>query len=169
MRYYVNNFLIYSFIGYIFESLLKTLFHNNMNNGFLYGPWIPIYGFGVCIIIFIMKLIFNRFKTKRFIKILLLFLISSITLTLLEFIGGSLIYILTKKTFWNYSKLRFNIGPFIALEISIIWGIMSIIITNLIKPIIDKIIKKIPSIITYLVLLIFLIDLIITITRNLII
>lgn len=141
MKYYINTFLIYSILGFIFESILK-LFHSNMNNGFLFGPWIPIYGLGVCIIIFIMRLIFNRFKIKRYIKIILLFIISMLTLTLLEFIGGNLIYMLTKKKFWNYSKLKYNIGPFIALEISLIWGIMAIVITYLIKPIIDKLRTK---------------------------
>ena len=32
-----------------------------------------------------------------------------------------------------------------ALEISLIWGIMSLVVIYLVKPIIDKIIKKIPS------------------------
>lgn len=169
MKYYINTFLIYSIIGYIFESMLKLFFHNSMNNGFLFGPWIPIYGFGVCLIIFIMRIIFNRFKMKRIYKTIWLFIISILTLTLLEFIGGSIIYLFTKKIFWNYSKLKYNIGPFIALEISLIWGISSIIITYVIKPIIDKLIKKIPSNITYLVLFIFLIDFIYTLIIKIII
>ena len=158
MKYYLNTFFIYSILGFIWETLIKYIFFPHMHNGFLYGPWIPVYGFGACIIIFIMRLIFNRFKLKRIYKIILLFLISSITLTILEFIGGHLIELLTNKIFWDYSKLKFNIGHYIALEISLIWGIMSLVITYIIKPIIDKLLKKIPSIITYLVLLIFIID-----------
>lgn len=166
MKYYLNTFFIYSILGFIWETIIKYIFFPHMHNGFLYGPWIPVYGFGACIIIFIMRLIFNRFKLKRIYKIILLFLISSITLTILEFIGGHLIELLTNKIFWNYSKLKFNIGHYIALEISLIWGIMSLVITYIIKPIIDKLLKKIPSIITYLVLLIFIIDLVITILNN---
>lgn len=166
MKYYLNTFFIYSILGFIWETLIKYIFFSHMNNGFLYGPWIPIYGFGACIIIFIMRLIFNRFKLKRIYKIILLFLISSITLTILEFMGGHLIELLTNKIFWNYSKLKFNIGHYTALEISLVWGIMSLVITYIIKPIIDKLLKKIPSIITYLVLFIFMIDLVITILNN---
>ena len=142
MKYYLNTFFIYSILGFIWETLIKYIFFSHMNNGFLYGPWIPIYGFGACIIIFIMRLIFNRFKLKRIYKIILLFLISSITLTILEFMGGHLIELLTNKIFWNYSKLKFNIGHYIALEISLVWGIMSLVITYIIKPIIDKLLKK---------------------------
>ena len=166
MKYYLNTFFIYSILGFIWETLIKYIFFSHMNNGFLYGPWIPIYGFGACIIIFIMRLIFNRFKLKRIYKIILLFLISSITLTILEFMGGHLIELLTNKIFWNYSKLKFNIGHYIALEISLVWGIMSLVITYIIKPIIDKLLKKIPSFITYLVLLMFIIDLLITTLNN---
>ena len=141
------------------ETILKTFFFKSMNNGFLYGPIIPIYGFGACLIIIIMRFIFNRIKVNRISKIMLLFLVSIIILTTLEFLGGHLIKLLTGKTFWNYNKLKYNLGPFISLEISLVWGIMSLIITYLIKPLTDKLERKIPSIITYLVFTIFIIDL----------
>lgn len=162
MKYYLNTFIIYSILGFIMETTLKYLFFPKLNNGFLHGPWVPIYGLGCCLIIAIMRFVFNRIKVSRPIKIFILFMISSIVLTTLEFIGGNLIEILTGKVFWNYEDLKFNFGHYISLEISIIWGVMSLVITYLIKPILDKLIKKIPSIVTYLVLFIFLIDLVIT-------
>lgn len=162
MKYYLNNFLIYSIFGFILETAMKYLLNPNMNNGSLYGPWVPIYGLGVCIIIIIERLIFNRIKANRSIKILLVFITATILLTTLEFIAGNLLELITNKVFWNYDKLKFNFGHYIALEISIIWGISSLIIIYIIKPIIDKFIKKIPSTITYLVFIVFLIDLIIS-------
>lgn len=163
MKYYVNTFFVYSFLGFILETLMKMFFFPNMNNGILYGPWIPVYGLGACLIIFIMRLIFNRFKIKRYQKVILLFLISMISLSILELLGGYLIEYTTGKIYWDYSKLKFNIGHYIALEISLIWGISSLVVTYLLKPFLDKFIKKIPSILTYLVSFIFLIDLICTI------
>lgn len=162
MKYYINVFLIYSMIGYLIETTLKTFVFKGMNNGILYGPWIPVYGLGCCMIIFIMRLVFNRFKLPRWAKIITTFFISMIILTLMELLGGLLIEKIFNKVFWDYSDLKFNIGHYIALEISLVWGIMSMVVIYLIKPIIDKIIKKIPSIITYLVLILFIIDLIFT-------
>lgn len=162
MKYYINVFLIYSMIGYLIETTLKTFVFKGMNNGILYGPWIPVYGLGCCMIIFIMRLVFNRFKLPRWAKIITTFFISMIILTLMELLGGLLIEKIFNKVFWDYSDLNFNIGHYIALEISLVWGIMSMVVIYLIKPIIDKIIKKIPSIITYLVLILFIIDLIFT-------
>lgn len=166
MKYYINTFIVYSMLGFILETTLKYLFFPSMNNGFLIGPWIPIYGLGTCIIIFIMRLVFNRFKVKRFIKVICLFFISSIVLTLLEFFGGNLIELLTGKVFWKYDNLMFNFGHYIALEISLVWGIMSLIVTYIIKPILDKIIKKIPSSITYSVLILIIIDFIYSFITN---
>lgn len=162
MKYYLNVFLIYSVLGYIMETILKTFFIHGMNNGFLYGPWIPVYGFGCCLIIAIMRLVFNRIKVSRWLKIILVFLISACVLTLLELIGGNLIEALTGKVFWDYSNMKFNFGHYISLEMGLIWGIMSLVIIYIIKPILDKLIKKIPSIVTYLALIIFIIDFIIT-------
>lgn len=145
------------------ETSLKKIFFPKLNNGFLYGPWIPVYGFGCCLIIIIMRFVFNRIKESRKVKIFLEFLLSTIILTILELIGGNFIELLTGKVFWDYSSMKYNFGHYISLEISLVWGIMSLVIVYLIKPITDKLIKKIPSIITYSVLLLFIIDVITTI------
>ncbi len=166
ITYYINVFLVFSIIGYIIETTLKTFLFKNMNNGIMHGPWIPVYGLGTVLIIIIMRLVFNRIKVPRYLKIILVFLISTVVLTLIELFGGILIEKLFHKVFWDYSDLKFNIGHYIALEMSLIWGSMSLIVIYIIKPLVDKIIKKIPSVITYLVLLIFIGDAIITFLSN---
>ncbi len=160
--YYLNSFLIYSIIGFLIESSLKYFFLKDMNNGILYGPWIPVYGIGCVFIILIMRFVFNRIKVNRFFKIVLVFLLSAVILTLIELLGGLLIEAIFHKVFWNYSDMKFNIGPYISLEMAFLWGLMSLVLIYLIKPIVDKIIKKIPSIITYLVFVSFIVDLIFT-------
>lgn len=145
------------------ETTLKTFFFHGMNAGFMHGPWIPVYGFGSCLMIFCMRLVFNRIKVNRLSKICILFLMSTILLTVLELIGGNIIEIISGKVFWDYSDLKYNFGHYIALEISLIWGVMSLVVIYLLKPLLDKIIKKIPKQLTYLVLLVFLIDLVISI------
>ena len=109
-----------------------------------------------------MRFVFNRIKVNRFFKIVLVFLLSAVILTLIELLGGLLIEAIFHKVFWNYSDMKFNIGPYISLEMAFLWGLMSLVLIYLIKPIVDKIIKKIPSIITYLVFVSFIVDLIFT-------
>lgn len=159
MLYYINVFLIYSMIGFLMETSLKTFFFHHMNNGTMYGPWIPVYGLGCCLIIVCMRFVFNRIKVNRLSKVCLFFLLSTLTLTLLELIGGVFIEAISGKVFWDYSDLKYNFGHYIALEISLIWGVLSLLIIYVMKPFIDKIIKKIPKYLTYLVLILFILDL----------
>lgn len=162
MNYYINIFFICSFFGYIMETFFKIFIFKDMNNGILFGPWIPVYGLGAVLVIIIMRFIFNRLNISRWIKVILLFICSVLILTLLELVGGMLIEEFTGKIFWDYSNLRFNIGHYIALEISLVWGIFSLAFIYIFKPLIDKIIKKIPRWVTILVLILFVVDVIIS-------
>lgn len=162
IKYYINSFLVYSMIGFLIETSLKFLFLKGMNNGILYGPWIPVYGLGCVLIIFIMRFVFNRIKVSRWLKIFLVFFLSSIILTVIELLGGLLIELVFHKVFWDYSEMKFHMGHYISLEMAILWGVMSLVVIYVMKPYVDKIIKKIPSIITYLVFTTFLADLLFT-------
>lgn len=162
MFYYINIFFLCSFLGFCLETFLKTFFMPAMNNGILFGPWIPVYGFGAVLVIVIMRLIFNRLNIPRWAKIGLLFISVTVILTLLEFLGGILIETIFHKVYWDYSNLKFNMGHYVALEISLLWGIFSLIFIYIIKPLEEKIIKKIPRWLTILVSFLFIIDAIFT-------
>lgn len=161
VNYYLKIFLIGSMLGYLMETILK-IFHPQVNNGILYGPWVPLYGFGSILIIIILRLIFNRTKLKRGIKIILTLVMIVLVVTILELIGGIMIEKLFHKVFWNYSKMKFNIGKYISLEMSLLWGVLSLIFIYLIKPLLEKIIKKIPNLVWYIMFSIFLIDVVVT-------
>lgn len=162
MFYYLNMFLFGSFLGFIFEWILKTLIFTSMNSSILHGPWLPVYGFGVCIIIFIERFVFNRFDMKRIYKIILMFLLVMVITSVVEFLGGVFIEKVFNKVFWDYSNLNFNIGKYVALEIAFCWGILSLLFIYLIKPVIEKIIKKIPKWVSILVFCIMILDFVIT-------
>ncbi len=159
--YYINLFFIYSIFGYILESLLAFSFRKNYNSGILYGPWTPIYGFAVLIMI-IVFLFIKKFNYKNFKEKVVYFIFITIFLTFLEGVGGYLIQLIFKKTYWNYDKLLFNIGHFMSLEISLIWGILAIISMYYIVPKISNLIKKIPKTLTFIILSLFVIDVIIS-------
>jgi len=153
--YYINYFFIFSFLGHILESL----FFNK--SGILLGWWTPIYGIG-CVLILIIHKFIDKLKVKNFTKGLLLFFMCLIILTIIEAIAGYSIEFIFNITFWDYSNYKFNIGKYIALESSLIWGIGSIILIYLIKPFLDKIIGKIPKYLTYLLIILFMLDIFLT-------
>lgn len=153
---YLNIFFFYSIVGYLLESF----FLKDYISGLLYLPWTPIYGLGILIAIYIYNQIKKRFSL--IIELILHFILCAIILSVIEFIGGSLIELLFHKIYWNYDPLKYNFGKYISLESAFIWGIGSTLIVYLINPLIKKILIKIPKIWTKLLTVIFIIDIIIT-------
>ena len=151
---FINLFLMYSILGYSLETLSSLITNPGFNSGMLRGPWTPIYGIAILIIYFINKKL-EMLNLKKWQKVILFFIIITTLLTLLEFICGNLIYIFLNKTYWDYTDFKFNLGKFITLEISLIWGVGA---TYLLLNKSLKIAKKISKFITILLSLVFIGD-----------
>ncbi len=159
--YYINCFFIYSFLGYLLEITISFIKKKRIESGILYGPWTPIYGIGSILILIISKFIFNILNIDKFIETFIAIFIITIILTLLEWIGGTLIEKIFHIVFWDYSEFKFHIGKYVALEISSIWLFGSLLIIYVTQPIFNKFIYLIPSYITYILLFLIIIDIII--------
>ena len=63
---YICLFFIYSFLGWIYETIFCTIKGGKWENrGFLYGPICPIYGTGAALVIFLTELLNkNNFDYK---------------------------------------------------------------------------------------------------------
>ena len=159
--YDINIFLTYSILGFFYECIINFIQDGRFSSGFMYGPWTPIYGIGVLIILYIYKKLKKYNKIKR---LIIMSIISMIVLTLLEYITGNLIELIFHTSVWDYSNYKFNYGKFISLESSLIWMIGSIIIIFIHKKL-KKYIKKIPNQITIILSIVFTIDLVLSIIR----
>ena len=90
-------FIIYSFFGWVLESIFKSILQRKIvNSGLLYGPICPIYGFGAII----MLLFLNKFKYN----LVLLFLAGFIVLSVWEYIVGALLEKKFNTKYWDYSN-----------------------------------------------------------------
>lgn len=156
--YYINCFFVYSIIGFFFEHLIYLLLNHQGDSGILYGPWTPVYGIGILIIIIVSDFIFKNLHASKFLQTLVIFIAIVVLLTTIEFLGGILIEKIFNMTFWNYENLKFHIGKYIALEVSLGWGILSIFVVYVVKPLLDKVIVKIPSWLTIMCICFFLVD-----------
>lgn len=156
--YYIKYFFLTSIFGYVIETTMCKSYES----GILYGPWTPVYGIGSLIIIYFSDKILKKRNINKISKFIILFLFCFFTLSLAELVGGLLIEKLFGYAFWDYTKYRFNIGKYICLEISLIWGLISILFV-FIRPILDRIIKKIPNLLVYLCTIIMIIDIVLTI------
>ena len=157
--YLLNCFFIYSILGFIVEGMFTLIISGHFSSGILYGPWTPIYGFGAILTIIISRKIFKKMHQNKFIETLITFIILMIILTIIEWLGGILIENLFHETLWNYKDYKYNIGKYISLEMSLIWGIISVFVIYFIKPIVDKLENKTPKFITIILIVLFIIDL----------
>ena len=158
MYYYLNNFLFFAILGFIYENILQLILTGELTSNPFYGPWMPIYGFGVIIMIFLTRLIFNNLKIKRWQKIIILFISVTVILTIIELVGGYLTEFIFHKSFWDYTDMKYNFGKYISLEVSLVWGTACLIFLYVVKPLTDKFIKKIPKFISIILLILIIID-----------
>lgn len=158
----LNIFLFYSIFGNLFERIVMYFIDRDYVSGFMGTIFTPIYGIAMLIVLFI----HNRIKfPNNFLKIISEFLIYMVILTILEFIGGVMIENIFNKVFWNYDNFKYNLGIYVSLETSFIWGTLSILSLYLIYPLFKKIERRIPKFITILVSLIFVLNLIVVIVK----
>lgn len=162
IMFYINFFLFFSIFGYLFETICSYIFKSGFNSGILYGPWTPLYGFGVIIIMLLSNKIFESLHLNKVVETIVVFVVITIVLTVLEWLGGVLIEKLFHITFWDYSNYKYHIGKYISLEMSLLWGVGSIILIYLVIPYVCEFIKKIPFFITMFLSSLFIIDVIVT-------
>ncbi len=160
--YYLNTFLIYSILGFLLETIRSFFVNSKFTSGIMYGPWTPIYGLGIVLVIIISNYLFSHLHLSRWVETLITFIIITLVLTLLEWIGGILIEKIFHVVFWDYSKEAFSIGKYISLSKSLIWGVGSIIFIYVLKPLLEGVIKRVPVIVTVILALFMLSDLILT-------
>lgn len=160
--YYLNTFLLYSILGFLLETVRSFFVNSKFTSGILYGPWTPIYGIGIVIVILISNYLFAHLHLSRWVETFITFVIITLILTLLEWIGGILIEKIFHTVFWDYSKEAFSIGKYISLSKSLMWGVGSILFIYVLKPLLEGVIKHIPIPVTIILTLLMLSDFILT-------
>ena len=160
--YYIKIFLLYSLLGFVMESTLFKIKLSKKHSGIFYGPMTAIYGVGIVSIILLDKYFFKKLKCNKILKLLIEFIILTITLSIIEYLGGNILNYLFDIDMWDYSDMSLNFGKYICLQNSIIWGILGTIYLHIFKPFTDKLLNQITNKETYLFLTLFIIDTIIT-------
>ena len=99
-------FIIYAFIGWCTEvsyaALDRGIF---VNRGFLNGPYCPIYGCGVVIVVAVLTPLKDN--------LLILFAGSFLLTSILEYITGFILEKVFHNKWWDYSNKPFNLHGYI--------------------------------------------------------
>ncbi len=158
--YYVNSFFLFSLFGFVLESDIYKIAQSKRYSSIFYGPVTTVYGFGVLALILLKKYVFDKWHFNKFLKLFLIYIICTIVLTLIEFIGGNVLNYLFDVNMWDYTKKACNFGKYICLELALVWGLFGLFYIYYFKSFMDKIITLIPKWVSMIWLVIFFIDLV---------
>lgn len=120
-------FFIYAVLGWIWETFYcwaRSGFF--VYRGLLKGPYCPIYGFGVLLVLF---LVIPVEETA-----LELFIFSVIVVTALEYSTGYLLEHVFRVRLWDYDNMPLNIHGRVAIPVSIFWGFCCVLVVKCIQP-----------------------------------
>lgn len=133
-------FFVGSVSGWVLELLFRRFISSAnperkwINPGFCTGPYVPLYGFGLCIMFLIASLEqYSIVKSPVWNKILL-FVFAAAAMTAIEYIAGIMCLKITKVRLWDYSNEWGNIQGIICPRFSLIWALLSAVYYFLIHP-----------------------------------
>ncbi len=142
----MNIFLVYAFLffmgslfGWCLELVYRHWFskanpeHRWINPGFCIGPYVPLYGFGLCILYFMATIISDIKIVGVWEHVLALVLIAA-ELTLLEYLAGLFLLKVANVRLWDYSMMRWNVNGLICPRFTIYWTLLGVVYYYLIHP-----------------------------------
>ncbi|MBR3134677.1 MAG: DUF975 family protein [Clostridia bacterium] len=158
---YILFFFIFAFAGWIWEVGYFALhFGVLVNRGAMYGPWLPIYGFGCTLAI----LLFSKFKLLKKIQTnpLKTFFCVMVACTILEYLTSIYLELRTGHKYWDYTGIFMNINGRVCLENSIFFGAGGCLCIYFVGPWLQKrtnlITEKTRLVICTILICLFLID-----------
>lgn len=130
-------FFVGSVLGWVLELLFRNLTHRQekmVNPGFCTGPYLPIYGFGLCTLYLLAGLERYNFIQDPFWNRAVLFAAMAVCMTLIEYIAGVFMLKYLKVRLWDYSGMKGNIQGIICPVFSLAWAVLGAVYYFLIHP-----------------------------------
>lgn len=157
-------FFIYSFLGWCVEVAFVAVTAGKVTNrGFLNGPVCPIYGCGM------IGVLLALLPVEK--NVWLLFLGGMVICSAVELFGGWILDKIFHMRWWDYSDEKFNIGGYVCLAFSFMWGMAVVFAVKFVHHPIMAVVKKIPFQIQVIIVVVcgvvFVVDMIVTL-KNLI-
>ena len=128
--------LLYSFIGWVYESIVVSVQERRLvNRGFLNGPICPIYGVGAVGAAVLLAPLRDPVP---------LFVAGAVCATVLEYVTSWAMEKLFDARWWDYSQYRFNINGRVCLLGAVIFGTFSVVIVRWVQPLVWRLTLMVP-------------------------
>ncbi len=134
---WLGCFYIYCFAGWIFESTYVSIRTGRfVNRGFLRLPMLPLYGTGAVMMLWVSLPVQDH--------LILVYLSGVLAATALEYVTGWAMERLFKVKYWDYSNQKYNLNGYICLTSSIAWGFLTILLTEVLHPPVERLLFRLP-------------------------
>ena len=133
-------FYIGSSLGWVLELFFRRFISGNnpermwINPGFTAGPYVPLYGMGLCILYLVSRLSERRQIADPVWNHILMLLLMAAAMTAIEYIAGIMTLKVMHTRLWDYSKRWGNIDGLICPLFSAIWALMGAIYYFFVHP-----------------------------------
>ena len=143
----MNVFLVFAFLffigstfGWVLELFYRRFFSRNnpdrkwINPGFCTGPYLPLYGTGLCFLFMIASV--QRYINfgNYYVNIAFLLVSMAAAMTVIEYIAGIMMLKNSHIRLWDYSREWANIQGVICPKFSFYWGILGAVYYFFIHP-----------------------------------
>ena len=129
---YLWYLIIFSILGLILECVINFIKAKTTDTPFLVttGPFCIFYGIGAILTI----LCLQQYKGKK----IKLFIIGCILMSAIQYALSFILETIVGARLWNYTWSKFNINGRVCLEYAILWGIITVILIEVLKDFVDK-------------------------------
>ncbi len=133
-------FFIGSVLGWAAEVLFRRYISSAnpgrkwINPGFCTGPYLPIYGCGLCLLYLIALLEDLHIMQNPLLNKLAMFLSMAVCMTVIEYIAGIVILKTTNVRLWDYTNEWGNIQGIICPKFSLIWALLGAVYYFIVHP-----------------------------------
>ncbi|MBR0208046.1 MAG: putative ABC transporter permease [Oscillospiraceae bacterium] len=133
-------FFIGSVFGWVLELFFRRFFSTSnperkwINPGFCTGPYLPIYGSGLCVLYLLASLGDRWSAGSSAPGRLLLFALMALSMTAIEYFAGLALLKWAKLRLWDYSDCRGNVRGLICPRFSFYWAVLGALYYFLVHP-----------------------------------
>lgn len=137
---FADLFFLGSVAGWVLEVFFRRFFSRAnperrwINPGFCTGPWLPLYGCGLCILYLLSALErFSLIRDPAWNRVCL-FAVMALAMTGIEYLAGLLALRVAKVRLWDYTDQWGNIQGIICPKFSLAWAVLGALYYFLIHP-----------------------------------
>jgi len=146
LSFYICCFFFYCVFGWLYEVFLEVVVYRwgFSNRGVLFGPYLPVYGFGALLFILtVYRFVKEKSAKEKILRIPLVFLGCALLATALELVTSYLCEAVLGYWPWQtYVDYAINFEGRIALSPSIRFGLGGILFLYVFQPMLDKLLSK---------------------------